>query len=270
MPQLVKLHNDYKDQGFSVVATHVQQGTQRVVADYLRSVRARFTVTSFGRVPQRETAGIPDAILFNRKGEIVASGHPTELKDQVIELMRTEPHMALGGKKLDKLAKYGEAIKKTENWTAILKRLKKEVKDEENGKEARFLAKRLLLWGKGQYDEAKALEPTNAFASLALYQKVATNFKDFSPGDAAKKRIAALKEDDEFQTEVKAGKAASVVRNLSEQLVAVGGRISIRSSVNKKTAAKIRANMRALMKKYGGTKAVAKLKEELDEYGFDF
>ena len=270
MPQLVKLHNDYKDQGFSVVATHVQQGSQREVADYLRSVRAKFTVTSFGKVPQRETAGIPDAILFNRKGEIVASGHPMELKDQVIELMRTEPHMALGGKNLVKLAKYGEAIKRTENWAPILSKLKKEVKDEKNGKEAKFLAKRLLLWGKGQLDEAKALESTDAFASMTLYDKVARNFKDFTPGDAAKKRLSTLKKDKEFQIEVKAGKAAAVVRNLSEQLVAVGGRISIRSSANKKTAAKIRANMKALMKKYGDTNAVARLKDELSEYGFDF
>ncbi len=62
MPQLVKLQKEYKDQGFTVIAAHVQNAEKEEVTAYLRSAKVNFTVTNGGSidVPNKET-GIPAA-----------------------------------------------------------------------------------------------------------------------------------------------------------------------------------------------------------------
>lgn len=264
MPQLVKLHDDHVDEGFSVVATHVQNGTQEEIVKYLKSVKAKFTVTSFGRIEtENKLEGIPAAYLFNRKGELIEAGRPADMKSRIVALIESEPHIALVDVEVKDLDRYAEAVKKTPSWSSILKKLDGEKKDDEHGAEATAIYDALLAWGTKELERARELESEDAAASYSLYGDLAKNFKGFEPGEKAKDRIDELKKDDAFQDELKAAQATEVVRKLLDTLSG-----DLNAPANKRTAAKIQGILPAYFKKFGESMAAARLKEDLVSAGF--
>lgn len=100
MPQLVKLQEKYKDQGFVIIASHVQNADRDKVVNFLRSNHVNYTVTSFGDVTVPDKlSGIPAAYLFDSRGNLVESGRPAAMKQRIVDLIKSEPHWLAAGRK---------------------------------------------------------------------------------------------------------------------------------------------------------------------------
>jgi hypothetical protein len=272
MPQLVKLHEEYKDQGFTVIATHVQNPPREEVVAYLRSAKVNFTVTSFGsiKVPN-QLEGIPAAYLFDSKGKLVEAGRPAEMKQTIVELIKSEPHFLVEGRTFKEMNKHVDALKHTKAYGKMLKDLEKEVdKEGRAGKEAKFLVKQIRDYGKEKYAAARKLESTDALRSFETYSEVAAMWKGVDIGDKATERLKELKKDDGFQAELKASQLAAQILEECGKLVSYGSKPpALTSGPNKKIAAKIRGYAIVLFKKYPDSEASKRIREELKTYGFE-
>ncbi len=271
MPQLVKLQKEYKDQGFTVIGAHVQNAEKDEVTAYLRSAKVNFTVTNGGsiNVPNKRT-GIPAAYLFDSSGKLVEDGVPALMKNSIVDLIKSEPHFLLEGRKFKEMNKYAQGLKRSRAYGKMLGKLEKEVdKEGRAGKEAKFLVKKIRDYGKKKYFEARKLESKDALRSIETYSLVAASWKGVDIGDRATKRLKELKKDKEFQTELKASKLAALILAECGKLVSYGGRKpSLTSGPNKKIAANVRGYAVVLFKKYGDSQAATGIKTELVSYGF--
>ncbi len=271
MPQLVKLQKEYKDQGFTVIGAHVQNAEKEEVTAFLRSAKVNFTVTSGGSINVSDKLeGIPAAYLFDASGKLVEAGRPALMKQSIVDLIKSEPHFLLEGRKFEKMNKYAEGLKRSRAYGKMLKSLEKEVdKEGRAGKEAKFLVKKIRDYGKKKYFEARKLESTNALRSLETYNMVAASWKGVDIGDRSSKRLRELKKDKEFQTELKASKLAAQILAECGKLASYGGRKpALTSGPNKKIAAKVRGYARVLFRKYGDSQAATRIKTALGSYGF--
>ncbi len=274
MPQLVKLQKDYKDQGFTIIANHAQNIPKDEVVTYLRSAKVNFTVTSGGRVdvPNR-LSGIPAAYLFDSSGKLVLSGRPATMKQQIIDLIQSEPHFLAAGRSYKKLGKIAASLKRSKAYASILKKLdKEEKKGGEAAEEAAYLSSRIRNYGKDRYLAAKKLERSDAFGAMSIYNELKVTFKGEKAGDKADERIKALKKNKEFQTELKAGEIAAKILAECEKLTVPRGRSKpdLSGGQNKRIAGKVRGMMAVLLKRYGETNAAKKAKADLKDYGFSF
>ncbi len=269
MPGLVKLQAELKDSGFVVIATHVQDATQEEVVNFLRSQKADFMGTSFGQVPGREVRGVPHAFLFNSSGELVAEGHPDVLKPKVKELVASEPHWLAAGREYKKLKPLADSLKKTSSYGPILKRLEGEAKKSgEAAEEAKYLLDNILNYGRRKLGEARRLETEDAFLADKLYNEISAGWKGSEVAAEASARLKELKQDKEFQQELKASALAHHILARCENLVAQGGKINLDYGPNQKVAAEVRAMVPVLKKKFPESKAAAKISEQLKSYGF--
>ncbi len=273
MPQLVKLHKEYKDQGFVVIATHAQSPKEKDRAlAMMRKLKADITVTSMGSINTPEKLqGIPQAYLFDSKGELVEAGRPSSMKNSIVSLIESSPHYLIADRPPQKLKKVADALKKTPVWGSIIKKLVKEQKKKgEVAEEAEFMLERLRGYGEKQLTKARELETEDALAAQVLYAKIAKNFKGDDVAEKASDRTKELKKDKEFQAELKACKAAAQILAMTDKLVAVRDKISLESKSNKKTARTIMALTKRFLSKYGESKVADKLTAELEGFGFEF
>ena len=265
----MKLQEEFKDSGFTIIATHVQNATKDQVLGFLRSNKVNYTVTSFGEVPGEKVSGIPAAFLFDSKGDLVESGHPTGMKAKIQELVSSSPHWLAAGTEYSRLKPIAESLKQAKVYGPILKKLESEKKaGGAAAEEAEYLSGRILEQGKKRLAEAKALETEDALGANQAYADVANRWKGSEPGTAATSRMKELKGDKEFQTELKASTMARQILAECEKLVPVQGKINLEYASNKKIAAQVRAAVPALKKKYPDTKAAAKISSQLESYGF--
>jgi hypothetical protein len=269
MPQLVKLQDELKDSGFTIVAPHAQDASQEDVVALARQLKVNFTVVSSGEVPGETIGGIPAAFLFDSSGKLVQKGHPATMKQAIHDLVQREPHFLAAGRTYTKQKAVAESLKKSKAFGPMLKKLEKDLKGEgAAAEEATYLTERITAFGKKRLDEAKASETADAFAAQQLYTELAASFKGVEIGDQAAARLKELKNDKEFQTELKAATIAQQIRVECAKLVAQGGKVDLNYSPNKKVATSVLASYTALKKKYPESKALAGLKSELGGYGF--
>ncbi len=111
MPHLQKLHKKYSKKGFTVIGAH-SQGLTPAVGEFLKKNKITFPVYQGLSIPEAPCpGGIPFAVLIDREGTVVATGRPSELYDQVPDLMKKR---AKGKKKADKKKKKSKKDKDEE------------------------------------------------------------------------------------------------------------------------------------------------------------
>lgn len=269
MPQLVKLQDQLKDTGFTIIAPHAQAGTQEEVAMMARQLKMmNIVVASNGEVPGEKVEGIPMQFLFDASGKLVEKGnHIPAAKIQ--DLVASEPHFLAAGRTYTKHKAEAEALKKSKAYGAILKKLEKSLSGKgDAAEEAKYLSERIRAHGKRKLEEAKAAEGDDPFAAQQVYTDLAATWKGDELGDKASARLKEIKADKAFQTELKASTILHQVLSECDKLVAQGGTINHGYGPNQKIAANVRASAAALKKKYPESKAVAKLPEMLKGFGF--
>ena len=203
MPQLVKLQEKYKDQGFTVVATHKQNIRKERVISYLKSAKVNFTVTSAGHINLiNKLRGLPAAYLFNSEGRLVASGRPANMEQRIVQLIRTEPHFLASGREFTKLKNYSAALKAAKSYGPILKRLEEEktTREGEAQKEAKFLISRIRGYGRKRLRDAKKLEATDPTQARKVYREVARLWQGDEIAERAIQRVKLLDEVDKSTT----------------------------------------------------------------------
>jgi hypothetical protein len=273
MPHLVKVQEQYKAQGFIIIASHRQDVTQDKVCALCRSSRVNYTVVSGAGLQGDDSRGIPHAWLFDGSGKCIMDGHAEEMSQKIDELLRTEPHWIARGRKLEskdaKAVSEGLKAGKTFGWALgeLEHALKKDDKTKE---EATFLKEQVLGEGEKLLASAKEAEADDAFRAQSLYEEVARGFKKSDLSKQADDRLKELKADKAFQEELKAGKLVSQIDALCAQLFpnAADGKYDLTSTANRDTAAQINAGSKQL-KKYTGSKAAEKCLERLKGYGFN-
>ena len=280
MPQLVKLQDELKDTGFTIVAPHAQGGTDEEVAAVARQLKMmNIVVASTGNVPGEKVEGIPMQFLFDSSGKIVAKDHhipPAKIR----ELVSSEPHFLAAGRTYTKHKAEAEALKKPKTaFGPILKKLEKSLAGQgasggttavanDAAEEAKYLSERIHAHGKRLLEMAKEAEGENPFAAQQSYTDLSSSWKGDEVGDKASARLKELKNDKAFQTELKASTLLQQILTECDKLVAQGGTINLGYGPNQKVASSVRASAVALKKKYPESKAVAKLPELLKGFGF--
>ena len=269
MPQLVKLQEELKDSGFTIIANHVQAATKDELTQICRKNKVNFPVVTNGDVPGEKLQGIPAAYLFDASGKLVERGRPSELKQKIHALVQSEPHFLAVGRKYTKFAPLAESLKKVKAYGQVLKALEKDAQgDGPAAEEAKFLQERIKAFGKRKLDGAKALEGEDPFLAQQAYGEITVQWKGSETGDQAAARIKELKADKEFQEELK---ACAILRQIlleCEKLIPTGGSINLDYASNKKTAANVRTAAVQFKKKYPKSKAAGRLDEALSPYGF--
>ncbi len=270
LPQLVKLQDELKDTGFTIVASHSQSVPKEQVLKLLKQNKVNFVVTSGGGVPGHPVSGIPDAFLFDSSGNLVERGNPTALKMKAHKLVETEPHFLAAGHKYTKLAGVAESLKKTTAYGQILKVLEKHLKsDGAPGEEAKYLTERITAHGEKLLARAEKLEGEDAFKSQQSYAELSSLWKGSKVGEKAAARLKELKADKKFQEELKASAVLSQILAECDKLVWQGkAEISLEGASNKKIAAMVSSSAEMLKKKFAGSKAASRVDSELAIYGF--
>jgi succinyl-CoA synthetase alpha subunit len=77
MPGLVQLHKRNDDKGLVVIAAEVQGSKDEEIAKVINKNKAKFAVMKGSSGP-KSFDGIPHAFVFDRKGKMVAEGHPED------------------------------------------------------------------------------------------------------------------------------------------------------------------------------------------------
>src|ERR1041385_488162 len=269
MPQLVKLQEELKDSGFVIVAPHAQAGTQDEVTALLRKNKVNYTVTSSGSIPDNPVSGIPAAFLFATSGNLIEKGTPSGMHKKIQDLVKSEPHFLAAGMKYTKLASVADALKKTKLYGPILKKLDKDKTGSgPPAEEAKYLSGRIQAYGQKRLEAAKALEAEDPYEAMKEYNEVAQSWGGVETGDKAKARLKELKDDKDFQSELKAADLLHAIMADCEKLVPSGSTINLDYASNKKFAANVRAGAAALKKKFPNAKATARLATVLKPYGF--
>ena len=198
MPRLVKLQEEYKEQGFVVIASHRSRIRKDRVIAFLRSVKANFTTTAFGDINiLNKLRGVPAAYLFDSTGRLVASGRPAQMKDRIVALLKSEPHWLAAGKKFTVLKSHADALKAAKSYGPIMSRLEQE--EEKEGaaqEEARFLLRRLRSYGRKRLRDAKKLEQTDLDQATKEYQEVAKRWQGQKVAEQATERLRELQKSD--------------------------------------------------------------------------
>ena len=269
LPQLVKLQDELKETGFSVVAIHCQDVPQDKVTKLLKQHKAGFTVTSGGNIPDNPVSGIPAAFLFDSSGNLVERGHPSTMKGSIQALVEKEPHFLAAGRKYTKLAAAAESLKKTRAYGQVLKSVEKHLKTEgAPGEEAKYLSERITAYGEKLLAAAKEREGVDAFKAQQSYVEISANWKGTPIGEKAAARIKELKADKEFQDEHKAAAVAAQILAECDKLVWQGrGELNLESPANKKVVTTVTASAQAFKKKFSKSKAATRLDAELASYG---
>jgi len=87
IPTLIKLQNDYRNKGFSVIGLSVDEGGPKIVAQLVKKTKINYPVL----MADRSTAGnfggitgVPTAFLVNRKGHVVKK-YPGAVPHAILE-----------------------------------------------------------------------------------------------------------------------------------------------------------------------------------------
>jgi len=195
MPQLVKLQEEYKEQGFVVIAAHRPMIRKERVLAFLRSVKANFTTTGQGDINiLNKLRGLPAAYLFDSTGRLVTSGRPDQMHERIVALLKSEPHWLAAGKKFTALKNYADALKTSKSYGPLMSKLEQEARKEgAAGEEARFLLRRLRSYGRKLLRDAKRLEESDPKKATQEYVAIAQRWGGQNVGKKAAQRLNKLK-----------------------------------------------------------------------------
>lgn len=267
----MKVQEQYKAQGFVVVASHLQNVSREQVVALCRSQHINYTVISNGRLAGDDSQGIPHAWLIDASGKVVKEGHPEEMRQTIDELLQREAHWIFRGKKPEstgaKAISDGLKAGKPFGW-ALEEADKLAKKDAKAKEEADALKDAILGEASRLMDTAKAAEESDPEQAQSTYDEVKRSFKKTDAEKQADGRLKELAKDKGFQAELKAVKLANTIRELCGQLKDKDGKYDLQSPANQGTATQVQAAVKQLKAKHGETKVAQKCLEEIKAYGF--
>lgn len=249
-----------------------KQETKEEVIAYCKSNRVTFPIYEGGRVSGAESQGIPNFVLFDHTGKMIFKGHPGEADKKLADAMKNAPDPMVGEGPYKKLTALTVKIKEHKELGKILSALKtKHVisADADEKAEAEKLIERMSRYGNRLIEKADKKKDTQPLNAYNLYQQAATLFKGDEIGDNADRILKELKEDKNFQDNMKADKELTDMMPQIEKLKPCGKTCHAFNkecqNCHKKnqTFEEIMAKARGLVKKYPSSPAAEKIKELL-------
>jgi thiol-disulfide isomerase/thioredoxin len=193
IPHLNKLHDKYASKGLVVIG--VTREPAEKVEPFVKAKGMKYVV-AIAEAREYATRSIPHAWLVSPTGKVVWKGHPSRLKEDLIQqhlkYARTKPTFSLP-KALSKAEKYLKAEKYAYGVRALIKYINKPA-DEAIKLEAEKAVAAVLAYGKEQLERAEAAVKEKDFAeALEKFSALEKSFKGLDAGATAKKRSYELK-----------------------------------------------------------------------------
>jgi len=229
--ELEKQQNAHSKEGLIVIASHIKSNTADAQA--IKSVadeKGAKTISMYlGTTIKGVTVGnnVPYAALFDNTGKCAYMGLPGPgapktkgFADYLKECIEGAPAGALGDHKLVKLASFADALKNNTPPSAILKKALVLVNssDAETADEAKYVVENLTTFGTKLIESADALKLTNPPKCMADLQQVAKDYADTDVGQEARKALAALKDDKEFNSQMRAWQLLEKMKAIDTKL----------------------------------------------------
>ncbi|MFH1230905.1 MAG: hypothetical protein V1709_05345 [Planctomycetota bacterium] len=218
LTQFVDIYNKYKPNGFILLGFHSSGASKEDIIAFCKSTRISFPIYQGG-----EVSGLGDApltnplfsdrvsrlILFDHKGNMIFDGHPIDAFPKLAAAMKAAPDPIIGEGPYKKLDKIAQKIKEHKEFGKILSTLKTKhitSTDADEKAEAEKLVECLTGYGNKLLKKADKKKDTEPLKAYNIYQNVATLFKGDNIGDDVDKTLNELKENKDFQDNLKADK----------------------------------------------------------------
>jgi hypothetical protein len=267
------MQEQYKAQGFIVIAAHCQDVSQEKVVGLCRAKKINYTVVSRGRCTGDDSNGIPHAFLFGPDGKVIKEGHPNEMTNDIDQAVKNSPHWITRGRPLTSAANkiaLGLAAGKNFSWAldqceSLLKK-----NDDKAKEEAQYLKDQILAEGDKTLDAAKAAEANDPNRAMDLYSQVSKDWKKSEPATKADARLKELKSDKPFQDELKIAKDVAKIQDMCDQLTLPMGKEEYDLTIpqNQQLAQQITAAAKSLKAKHADSPQTKRCLDGLKAYGF--
>jgi len=275
LPTLSKWYEEYKSQGLVVIGVHCQRGSNDALRSFVKQRGVTYTICADGNIRGAHFRGIPHCFLFDSTGKCIYRGSPFNALPALKEAVAKAPFAALGERELVKLKSISDALKRGMPPAKALKKALGLVSSEDEGmaEEAKFVVDSLTKWGEGLIENAKAKKDTDPAGCLAALHGIAKGFVGTEIGRAASEELADLKDDEAFQTELKASRMLEKIKALEKKIKTTGPDEDTTSDTFRKrnyaVLKSIRAGVKALKKKYPDTRAAAEAGAIAGKYGLN-
>jgi thiol-disulfide isomerase/thioredoxin len=234
LPHMVEWNNQCKKKGLVVIGAHAQGPLKDRALEICKKQKVNYTILANAQVPGLKFSGIPHAALFDPDGKMIWHGHPmdkqmaglivTNLKNvkSTEEMLRAErAAKILGQTEYAKLDSAAEKVKNGHFASAYKQCLAAKDKEGDVGEEAKALLAGLDADAKALLDKADQGKLDSPLTTENLLQQIAGEYAGTLHGDAAKKTLAELKTNADFQNEIKAEREyltiAETVENIPER-----------------------------------------------------
>jgi hypothetical protein len=208
MPNLTKIYEKYNSDGFILLGFHIPipEENQKNIMSYCKSLKTSFPVYEGGKISGLD-CGLPQFVLFDHKGTMIYNGPMQDLDIKIAAAIKNAPHPIIGDNSYLKLNKLSEKAKENKDLGQILLLLKTKYLNSANTDE-KLEAEKLIGCITNYGNELLAIankkrdaEPLNAYNR---FQTIANLFKGDEIGNNTEIIIKDLKNDNNFQDNIKA------------------------------------------------------------------
>lgn len=221
MQTLDLYYNKYKPKGFILLGFHKDEAPKQDIIAFCKSLRISFPIYQGGNVSEVDVSTMSLLILFDHNGHMIFYGDPRDAFPKLDAAMKAAPDPIIGEGPYTKLDKIAQKIEEHKEFGKILSTLKTKhltSTDVSEKAEAEKLVKCLTNYANRLLKKADKKKNTEPLKSYNIYQDVATLFKGDEIGDNVEKIINELKEDKNFQDNIKADKELADIMPQIEKL----------------------------------------------------
>lgn len=272
IPKLSNWQDTYKSKGLVVIGVHCQRASNEALKALAKEKGVTYTIVSSGKVAGSNFSGIPHCFLFDSTGECVYEGSPFRAQEHLKDALARAPFAALGDREFVKLRSISEGLERGMTPARAFKKAEEMLNspDAETAEEAKYIVSALTTWGQKLIDNAmgaKDDDPVRCVTGLYVIRK---RFEGTDLGKQASTKLAELKKDVEFQSELKARRVLGRITSIEDTLMRIGrDRGTTGSNFRKRNYAALssmRKGVLLLRKKYPDTKAAAEATTIAEKY----
>ncbi|MDC1142868.1 hypothetical protein OAU50_07225 [Planctomycetota bacterium] len=213
VPHLNELDEKFRSRGFEIMNVS-NRDTAAALKDFVAKHKITFGVIRSDDIKNFKFTGYPTSWAVGLDGKVLWKGHPSRLKDEMIEgWLENVPQPKIVEDRGDALKGAVKAYNEGEYGKALTEATKIKDKADDNaenaGKVLAVINKRIELSNK-RVDAAK--EAGELVAAGQMLEDLATGFKGSDNGDEYSKQAKALTKSKEYKNAVKAGEELDKLR----------------------------------------------------------
>ncbi|MFH0888237.1 MAG: hypothetical protein V1871_03415 [Planctomycetota bacterium] len=220
MQTLDLYYNKYKPRGFILLGFHSEDAPKQDIIAFCKSSRISFPIYQGGNINGLD-ASITPLVLFDHRGNMIFDGYPQDVYPKLDAAMKAAPDPIIGEGPYTKLDKIAQKIKEHKEFGKILSAIKTKhliSADASEKAEAEKLVKCLTSYADRLLKKADKKKNTEPLKAYTIYQDIAALFKVDEIGDNTEKILNELKEDKNFQDNIKADKELAEIMPQIEKL----------------------------------------------------